>query len=219
NIQTKNIDVNCFKEVDAIIHLAGATISKRWTPAYKKEILNSRTESTQLLIDSLKNESHTIKHVISASAIGIYPDSITHYYDESFTDFEDTFLNEVVTKWEQSVDGFSKLNLKVSKVRTGLVLSEKGGALAEMVKPIKFGLGAPFGTGEQWQSWIHIQDLADMYLYILIHTLEGVFNAVAPNPITNKELTKSIAKTLDKPLFLPNVPKLAMKLLLGDMHV
>jgi len=218
NPLNKNMDTHCFKEVDAIIHLAGATISKRWTPAYKKKILKSRTESTQLLIDSLKEELHTIKHVISASAIGMYPDSITHYYDETFTDFENSFLNEVVTKWEESVDGFSKLNIKVSKVRTGLVLSNTGGALPKLVKPIKLGLGASFGTGEQWQSWIHINDLAHMYLYILTKSLEGVYNAVAPNPVTNKGLIKSIAKTLDKPLFLPNIPKFAMKLALGDMH-
>ncbi|OYX23564.1 MAG: TIGR01777 family protein [Flavobacteriales bacterium 32-35-8] len=218
DIKNKDIDVNCFKEVDAIIHLAGATISKRWTLTYKEEILNSRAESTQLLIDSLKGEAHTIKQVIASSAIGIYPDSITHYYDETFKDFDDTFISNVVIKWEQSVDGFSKLNMLVSKVRTGLVLSEKGGALSEMVKPIKIGLGASFGTGEQWQSWIHLEDLAEMYLYILKNRLEGVYNGVAPNPVTNKELTKAIAKVLDKPLFLPNIPKFAMKSVLGEMH-
>ena len=218
NIKTKDIDTNCFKDVDAIIHLTGATIFKRWTESYKKEIVNSRTESSKLLIDSLTNEPHTIKHVISASAIGIYPDSLTNYYNETFTNFDDTFISDVVIKWEQSVDGFSKLNIAVSKVRTGLVLSKKGGALAEMVKPIKYGLGAPFGTGEQWQSWIHIEDLVNIYLYILKNTLEGVYNGVAPNPVTNKELTKAIAKTLDKPLFLPNIPKFFMKLVLGEMH-
>lgn len=218
NPNDKELDVNCFKGADAIIHLAGATISKRWTSAYKKEILNSRISSTQLLIDSLRSKPHTIKHVISASAIGIYPDSLTHYYDETFTDFENTFLSEVVKKWEESVEGFSELDIKVSKVRTGLVLSEKGGALPEMVKPIKLGLGAAFGTGEQWQSWIHLEDLANMYVYILTNSLEGIYNGVAPNPVTNKVLTESIAKTLDKPLFLPNIPRLVMKLILGDMH-
>ncbi|MGE5945006.1 MAG: TIGR01777 family oxidoreductase [Flavobacteriales bacterium] len=218
NTKTKDIDTNCFKDVDAIIHLAGATISKRWTESYKEEILKSRTESTQLLIDSLKGKLHTIKHVISASAIGIYPDSMTNYYDETYMDFDNTFISDVVVKWEQSVDGFSKLNMVVSKVRTGLVLSEKGGALPEMAKPVKYGLGASFGTGDQWQSWIHLEDLTNMYLYILTNTLEGIYNGVAPNPITNRELTKAIAKTLDKPMFLPNIPKFVMKLVLGEMH-
>jgi uncharacterized protein len=218
NVKTNDIDKACFKDVEAIIHLAGATISKRWTPSYKKEILSSRTESAQLLIDVLKSEKHTVKHVISASAIGIYPDSLTNYYDETFNGFDTSFLSQVVKEWEQSVDGFSKLDIKVSKVRTGLVLSNKGGALAEMVKPIKFGLGASFGTGQQWQSWIHLDDLAKMYLYILLNKLEGVYNAVAPNSVTNNELTKSISKTLNRPLFLPNIPKNLMKLVLGEMH-
>ncbi|WP_111307508.1 TIGR01777 family oxidoreductase [Confluentibacter sediminis] len=219
NVKEKEIDSACFEGVDAIIHLAGATISKRWTSNYKKEIIDSRTESTQLLINSLKGESHTVKHVISASAIGIYPDSLTNYYSETYKDFDDTFLTHVVKAWERSVDGFSKLDITVSKIRTGLVLSDKGGALPEMIKPIKYGFGAAFGTGKQWQSWIHIQDLASMYLYILTHNLKGVYNGVAPNPVNNKELIKTTAKILDKPFFLPNIPKGIMKLLLGEMHV
>lgn len=218
NIESKDIDIDCFKGVDAIIHLAGASISKRWTPSYKQVILNSRTQSTQLLIDALKGEMHSIKHVISASAIGIYPDSLTNYYEETFKDFDNSFLAHVVKEWEQSVDGFSKLNIKVSKLRTGLVLSEKEGVLPEMAKPIKYGLGAAFGSGKQWQSWIHIEDMASMYLYLLKHGLEGVYNGVAPNPVSNKELTKSIARAVNRPLILPNIPRFAMKLILGDMH-
>ena len=218
NIESKDLDVACFKGVDAIIHLAGASISKRWTPSYKQVILNSRTQSTQLLIDALKGEMHSIKQVVSASAIGIYPDSLTNYYEETFKDFDNSFLAHVVREWEQSVDGFSKLNIKVSKLRTGLVLSEKEGVLPEMAKPIKYGLGAAFGSGKQWQSWIHIEDMASMYLYIIKHGLEGVYNGVAPNPVSNKELTKSIAKAVNRPLILPNIPRFAMKLILGDMH-
>lgn len=218
NIESKDIDVTCFKGVDAIIHLAGASISKRWTPSYKQVILNSRTQSTQLLIDALKGEMHSIKQVVSASAIGIYPDSLTNYYEETFKDFDNSFLAHVVKEWEQSVDRFSKLNIKVSKLRTGLVLSEKEGVLPEMAKPIKYGLGAAFGSGKQWQSWIHIEDMASMYLYIIKHGLEGVYNGVAPNPVSNKELTKSIAKAVNRPLILPNIPRFAMKLILGDMH-
>jgi uncharacterized protein (TIGR01777 family) len=123
-----------------------------------------------------------------------------------------------VVKWEESVDVFSRLNLKVCKLRIGLVLSNKGGALSEMVKPIKLGIGSPFGSGKQVQSWIHIYDLASMFQYALQNQWEGTFNAVAPNPVTNTELTKAIAKTLGKPVFMPNVPKFAMKLILGEMH-
>ena len=219
NPRKQEIDTKCFNKVDAIIHLAGATVSKRWTAAYKKEILSSRIEGTQLLINALKGETHTINQVISASAIGIYPDSLINYYDETFKDFNDSFLSGVVKAWEREVDEFNKVNINVSKVRIGLVLSKRGGALQEMIKPIKFGLGAAFGIGKQWQSWIDVNDLARIFLYVLENKLSGVYNGVAPNPVTNLELTKTIAKVLGKPLFLPNIPKFFMKLVLGEMHI
>lgn len=218
NPNENEIDPDCFNDAEAIIHLAGATISKRWTKAYKKEILDSRVDTSQLLISALSSNHHKVKQVISASAIGIYPDSQTNYYDETFHDFDDSFLSQVVQKWEQAVDGFSALNIKVSKIRTGLVLSKKGGALPQIVKPMKFGLGAAFGSGKQWQSWIHIQDLAGLFLYILKYRLEGVFNGVSPNVVSNQEFTKAAAEVLESPLFLPNIPKGLMKLILGDMH-
>ncbi|WP_308993368.1 TIGR01777 family oxidoreductase [Mariniflexile litorale] len=217
NPKQQEIDMDCFKGVHAIIHLAGATVSKRWTSAYKKEIISSRKETTQLLVNSLKTIDHTIKQVISASAIGVYPDSLINYYDETFKDFDNSFLSNVVQVWEHEVDVFSSLNITVSKIRIGLVLSNKGGALKEMIKPIKYGVGAAFGDGKQWQSWIHINDLAQLFLYVLKHQLKGVYNAVAPNPVTNQELIKTIANTLDKPLFLPKIPRSLMKLVLGDM--
>ena len=219
NPKQNEIDSNCFKDVDAIIHLAGATVSKRWTRTYKKEILESRKTTTQLLINSLGNIRHKVKHVISASAIGIYPDSLINYYEETNREVSTSFLGNVVKTWEHEVDQFSKLNISVSKIRIGLVLSNKGGALLEMAKPIKLGVGAAFGSGNQWQSWIHITDLAQLFLYVLKNKLEGVFNGVAPNPVTNLELTKNIANTLERPLFLPNIPKFFMKLVLGEMHI
>lgn len=218
NPKRQEIDVNCFSGVDAIIHLAGATVSKRWTAAYKSEILSSRKLSTQLLFNTLNTIEHSVKQIVSASAIGVYPDSITNYYDETFKTTNTSFLSDVVTIWEHEVDAFSKLNIMVSKVRIGLVLSNKGGALSEMVKPIKLGLGAAFGDGNQWQSWIHINDLAKLFIYVLKNQLPGIYNGVAPNPVTNQELTKTIATVLGKPLFLPNIPKGFMKLILGDMH-
>ncbi|MDD7884963.1 TIGR01777 family oxidoreductase [Flavivirga sp. 57AJ16] len=218
NPKTQDIDPDCFKNIDAIIHLAGATVSKRWTPSYKKEILSSRKITTQLLINALKGETHTIKQVISASAIGIYSDSLTNYYEEGARDFGHSFLSEVVQVWEQEVDAFAKLNITVSKIRIGLVLAKKGGALQEMVKPISFGMGASFGSGKQWQSWIHINDLANMFLYILKFNLGGVYNGVAPNAVTNNELIKTIASVMRKPLFLPSVPKFFLKIVLGEMH-
>ncbi len=218
NPKTKEIDLDCFKEVEAIIHLAGATVSKRWTPRYKKEILASRLDTTHLLVESLKKTPNQVKLVISASAIGIYPDSLSNYYDETCSEGDTTFLSHVVKEWEQAVDAFSELHIEVSKIRIGLVLSDHGGALPEILKPIKFGLGAAFGSGNHWQSWIHIRDLAKIFLYILNNKLEGVYNAVAPNVVTNKELIRLCSEVLNKPLIMPNIPKFVMKLILGDMH-
>ena len=109
NPSINEIDTTCFKNVDAIIHLAGASVSKRWTANYKNTILESRKDSTRLLINSLKGEAHNVKQVVSASAIGVYPDSLTNYYDEGFKEVSDSFLGQVVKVWEQEVDGFSKL--------------------------------------------------------------------------------------------------------------
>jgi uncharacterized protein len=218
NPKTSEIDSRCFNDVDAIIHLAGATVSKRWTASYKKEIMSSRLQTTKLLFDTLKTHPNKVKHIISASAIGIYPDSLSNYYEEENAVGDDTFLSQVVKQWESAVDGFSDLNINVSKIRIGLVLSNKSGALPELIKPIKLGLGAAFGSGNAWQSWIHNKDLSRLFMYVLTHQLYGVYNAVAPNPVSNLELTKLSAKVLSKPLFLPNIPKFVMKLVLGDMH-
>jgi len=212
------IDILCFKDVAAIIHLAGASVAKRWTESYKQEIINSRVEVSQFLFDSLKNEKHTIKQVISASAIGIYQDSLTKYYNETETQFDNSFLSSVVQHWEDAVEDFNSLGINVAKVRIGLVLSNKGGALPPMIKPIKLGIGSVLGTGNQWQSWIHIDDLVNIFLYILENQLKGIYNAVAPNPVTNSEFTKAMASVLHKPLWLPSIPKNAMKLILGEMH-
>lgn len=214
------IDANCFEGVDAIINLAGANIAKRWTKSYKKIILESRIQSLHCLKNALLNvKNHHVKHIVSASAIGVYPDSFTKYYEESCRGSSTTFLGEVVSVWENAVDEFAELGLLVSKVRIGLVLDDKEGALPQMVKPAKLGMGAPFGSGDQWQSWIHVLDLSKIFVYIIQNELDGVYNGVAPNPVTNSELTKVIAKTLHKPLFLPNIPEFLMKLALGEMHI
>lgn len=213
-----DIDINCFEGVDAIVNLVGATISKRWTDSYKKEIINSRTETAHLLYNTIKTHGFPVKQMVSASAVHVYPDSLTNYYEEDETQISNSFLGQVVTKWENAVDAFSALNIKVAKIRIGLVLSEKGGALPEIVKPVKFGAGAAFGSGEQWQSWIHVKDLARLFVFAVTNDLEGVFHGVAPNPVTNNELTKTVAKVLHRPLILPNIPKPAMKLVLGEMH-
>ena len=218
NPQQGIIDENCFLNVDVIVHLAGANISKRWTNAYKQELVESRVLSSNLIFKTLKDNPNQVKQIISASGIAIYPNSDTAIYTEESLEKEDSFLGNLVVKWEQSVDKFNMLDIKVCKIRTGIVLSKKGGALTEMLKPVKLGLGSSYGNGKQIMSWIHIDDLVGIYFLAIQNILEGVYNAVASNPVSNKELIHSIAKILDKPLFLPAVPKFIFKLLLGEMH-
>ena len=212
------IDENCLMGVDSIIHLAGATISKRWTNSYKQEIIESRLLSSAVLFKALKNNPNQVKQIVSASGTAIYPNNDKVIYDENSQEIDNSFLGNVVYKWEESADKFKSLGLKVCKLRTGIVLSNKGGALIEMAKPIKMGIGSPFGTGKQIQSWIHIHDIAALYFFVISNDLEGVYNAVAPNPVSNEKLTMTIATVLKKPLFMPNIPKFMMKLLLGEMH-
>ena len=212
------IDINCFNGVEAIINLAGATISKPWTKTYKQTILQSRLQSLEVLKDGLLKTEHTIKHLISASAIGIYPDSSINYYEESQVELAGGFLGDVVKQWEEASQGFSTLGIKVAKIRIGLVLASEAGALPKLAKPISFGLGAPFGSGKQWQSWIHNSDLARLFIHVLQYNLEGVFNGVSPNPVTNKDLIKAIAVQLKRPLFLPHIPRFVLKYTLGEMH-
>ncbi|MEL4307624.1 TIGR01777 family oxidoreductase [Joostella sp. CR20] len=218
NPQKGKIDLDCFNEVDAVINLAGVSISKRWNSMNRKRILNSRIKSIETLDNGIsKVVNHQIKSFVSASAIGIYPHSFTNYYDEDTKTVDDSFLGEVVAQWEATADTLQKHNFSVAKVRTGLVLAPNGGALPKIAKPIRYYGGAIFGDGEQWQSWIHITDIAKMYLHIIENGLEGVYNGVAPNPVTNSKLTHEIAEVYKKPLLLPNIPYQLMKLILGDM--
>ena len=212
------IDENCLMEVDSIINLAGANISKRWTNSYKQEIIESRLFSSALLFKAIKNNPNQVKQIVSASGTSIYPNSDTVIYDENSTQVNNSFLGNVVIKWEESTDKFASLGLKVCKLRTGIVLSSKGGALVEMLKTIKIGLGSSFGSGKQIQTWIHIHDIAALYYFAIKNNLDGVYNAVSPNPVSNEELTFTIAKVLKKPLFMPSIPKFIMKLILGEMH-
>lgn len=218
NPSTQEIDIECFNDVTAIINLAGASISKRWTTTYKKEILQSRLNSLRTLHYGLEKVGvQNITSFVSASAIGIYPHSLSSFYIENEKWVDDSFLGEVVRAWEAEMDTFKSFPIAVCKLRVGLVMSAKGGALPEMSKPIKNYVGAAFGSGEQWQSWIHIEDLGRMFLFSIENKLRGIYNGVAPNPITNTKLVKEIAQVLEKPLILPNIPKFVMRTILGEM--
>ncbi|MBG24750.1 MULTISPECIES: TIGR01777 family oxidoreductase [Croceibacter] len=217
NPREGEIDVSCFEGVDAIINLVGANIAKRWTESYKKVIIKSRTETAELLLKSLSQREHNVKHIVSASGISIYPSSLTKFYTEEHKEVDDTFIADVVVKWEAAIDAFETIGIDVAKLRIGLVLAEEDGALPKLAQPVKLGVGAPLGSGKQWQSWIHIDDLARMFVHVVDQHLDGVYNAATSKPQTNKEITQYIAETLNKPLWLPNIPKPVIKLMLGEM--
>jgi len=218
NPGTGEIDLDCFTGVQAVINLAGASISKRWTPAYKKKIISSRIRTLATLYDALgKIGDNKIISFVSASAIGIYPDSISKYYTEDDKEVDQSFLGEVVEAWEKEMDRFASFDFPLAKIRVGLVMANNGGALPKMAFPIKNFVGAAFGSGQQWQSWIHVGDLARIFLFAVENGLSGIYNAVAPNPVSNTKLVREIAKVLNRPLLLPNIPKFALKTLLGEM--
>lgn len=211
------IEEGCIEDVKTIVHLAGASIAEPWSDSYKRKIINSRIKTAELLYKTLEQNSNQVENFISASAIGVYPDSLEKLYFEDNREIADNFVGEVVRKWEAAADKFEGLGLDVAKIRVGLVLAEDGGMLEKIKKPISLNMGAALGSGKQWQSWIHIADLAGIFLFAIQNDLSGTYNAVAPNPVTNDELTRELAKTMGKSVWLPNVPKFALKALLGEM--
>ena len=218
DIKKGTIDPDCIKGVDAIIHLAGAGIAdEKWSDERKRELLETRTKSIGLIYNLLKTKQHQVTSVISASATGYYGDSGDKLMTEESPSGTD-FLAECCRKWEQAVDEAVTMELRVVKFRTGVVLTELGGALPKLAAPIKFGFGTVLGSGRQWTPWIHYQDVIDMYVMAVENGgLTGVYNMVAPFPVTNEELTHAVANALDKPLWLPHVPALVLKMVLGEM--
>lgn len=214
---SQEIEAGCLEGVHTIVHLAGASIAEPWSDSYKRKIINSRTETARLLFNTLEKTSNQVENFISASAIGVYPSSLEKLYFEDEKQVADNFVGEVVRKWEAAADQFEELGIDVAKIRVGLVLAENGGMLEKIKKPIALNMGAALGSGKQWQSWIHIKDLAGIFLFAIENELTGIYNAVAPNPVTNKEMTRELAKEMGKSIWLPNVPKFALKTLLGEM--
>jgi len=218
NIATQEIDLNCFDGVEKIIHLAGATIAKRWTKSYKKEIIDSRVLGCKLIYDALTKTKNTVNQFISASGIDIYPDRDSQVFNENSKEINPNFLGKVVQLWEKTATTFSELNITVTIVRTGLVYDKTEGAFPEIVNPIRKGFGAILGNGNQNMAWVHIQDLVAIYQCVLENKISGIVNATAPVAISNKDFTKKIAHFYGKKIWLPNVPKFIIKLFLGEMH-
>ena len=221
NISENYIDPKAIQKADYVIHLAGAGIAdKRWTKKIKKELIDSRVKSANLLFSKIKTLNPNLKAFISASGIGYYgaitSEKIFKETDASGNDF----LATVCKVWEEASNQFNSLNIRTVILRTGVVFSKKGGAFEKMSQPIKLGFGSPIGTGNQYIPWIHIDDLCNMYVDAIENNeLNGIYNAVAPDYVTNEFLTKSIATILDKKAWLPNVPSFILKLIFGEMAV
>jgi uncharacterized protein (TIGR01777 family) len=218
DISKGQIDEASIDGVDVIVHLAGAGIAeKRWTNTRKKEIVDSRTRSIELIYGLLKEKEHKVHAVISASGISYYGDRDDELLTEDSTAAND-FLADVTKKWEAAVDEGQQLGLRIVKFRTGVVLDKKAGALPSLAGPVNWGIGSPLGNGKQWVPWIHWHDVVKLYLYAIMHTkLDGTYNMVSPNPVTNKQFVKAVAKQLHRPLWAPNVPAFLIKLLFGQM--
>jgi len=212
------IDIQSLEGVNYIINLAGSPITQRWTNWNKIKIIKSRVKSLEILSHTIKTHNFQVKKLISASAIGIYPDSMSNIYSEENTKFQDnSFLSSVVLKWEAAARSSGFENLETTIMRIGVVLGKDGGALPKIKKPINLYLGAIFSSGKQWQSWIHIDDLISMILYVLKNDIKGTINAVAPNPVTQHDFTMIMAKILKKPILLPKIPALLLRLIFGEM--
>lgn len=218
DINKKTIDERAFEGVTAVINLAGANVNgKRWTDEYKKELIDSRIISTRLLADFLNNKPHNVKNFLCGTAIGYYglANNTTPYRE---TDLPATdFMAHLVSDWEHEASKVNDPGIKVAFIRTGIVLSSKGGALQEMSRPVKLLVGAPLASGKQIVSWVHLDDICRIFIHILENDLSGPYNAVAPEPASNDAITKAIAKALGKPLLLPNIPAFVLKIILGEM--
>ena len=219
DVNKKMIDPECLRGITTIIHLAGENIAKdKWTQKRKQEIIESRVGSTQLLLDTLKKTQHQVSTFISASAVGYYGDREDEILNEESA-AGSGFLADCCAQWENAADGAAELGLRVVKFRTGFIIAKDEGGLPAMTQPIKMFVGAPLGTGKQWVPWIHMRDMVDMYLYALENPITGTFNACAPNPVTNRTLTKALGPFLRRPIWPFNVPAKAIELIMGEMSV
>lgn len=221
NYQEGKIDPEAMEFADIVIHLAGENISSgRWTKAEKLRIQESRYKTGQLLFEAIQKAKNPPSHLLSASAVGYYGAITTDkIFEETDAPGED-FLADTVIKWEKSLEPIKDLGITVKKVRIGLVLASQGGALEKMINPVQWGLGAALGSGKQWMPWISLRDLVRLFIYLLENeTAAEVYNAVAPQHVTNNTFMKTLASILGKPFVLPNVPGLVLRAALGEMAV
>lgn len=203
-----------FEGCEAVIHLAGEPVAQRWTAGARQRIYRSRVDVTRGLVDILG--VHPPSVLVSASAVGYYGDRGDEILTETSPPARD-FLGQVATAWEKEAMAAEKYRIRVVCPRIGVVLGRRGGALAQMLLPFRLGLGGRLGSGRQWMSWIHIEDLAALIEFAIGNPqIRGPLNAVAPFPVINREFTHQLGRALNRPAFLP-VPAIALRAVFGDM--
>lgn len=200
---------------DAVINLAGEPISERWTPQHKKAILDSRQIGTRKIVEAIAKAENKPQVLVSGSAVGYYGTSETATFDETSSPGND-FLAQVCQKWEAEAKAVEEYGVRLVIVRIGIVLANGGGALGKMLTPFQMGAGGPIGTGRQWFSWIHRDDLVNIIVEaVQRNDLSGVYNATSPNPVKMNEFCQTLGEVLNRPSWLP-VPEFVLELLLGD---
>ena len=211
------VDPAALQGVDAVVHLAGASVSERWTAKHKRAIMDSRIQGSETLYRALAAMNVRPEVLVSASAVGIYPNS----YDRVYTERDGGapgFLGDVVRAWEAQTDRFEELGLRTAKLRIGIVLGRGGGVLGTLLPVFKLGLGSALGNGRHWMPWIHVADLAAMVERLAEdRSLSGIWNGVGPDSTTNMEFSQTLAKVLKRPFWAPAPPAWALKLVLGEM--
>ena len=213
------LDHEALENADFLINLAGAGIADaRWTAERKKEIIQSRTLGISLIANRLQSRRFKMKAFLGASAIGFYgADTGDEPLDETHTSGLD-FLAHVTRQWETASELIENVGIRAVTLRIGIVLSTKGGALPKIALPVRYGVGSPLASGKQWTSWIHIDDLCQLFIAGIENAdWNGTYNAVAPNPVTNADFTRQIADVLKRPLWLPNVPSFILFLIYGEL--
>ncbi len=213
---TEGFDGTKLEGMDAVIHLAGESIASRWTKSKKNRILQSRIEGTKAISEVISKLSNPPKTLISASAIGFYGNRGTEEISETSSKGKG-FLADVCEQWEKSAQKAKDIGIRVIHPRIGIVISGKGGALKPMVLPFSLGLGGPMGSGQQYMSWISIDDVLDMFLWMLTNqSIEGIVNLTNPNPVINRDFSSSLGRVLRRPALIP-APSFALKIMLGEM--
>ncbi len=224
DIEKQFIDPEALKLADIIVHLAGESVAtKRWTKKRKEAIVKSRVQSGALLVKALKENEHKVKTVVTASAIGWYGPDTANSLQNGFKESDpsdDSYLGATCKQWEESIHEIASLGIRLVTLRIGIVFNKRGGALAEFIKPAQFGMATVLGTGTQMVSWIHQQDLCKMIVYAAeTQAVQGVYNAVSPEVVTNKVLVEAVANKLHKHHLTLSVPVFALKIMLGEMSI